>query len=235
LLSSSRGGRVASLARADRLFCLRQINPAGKSPKTCPALRAKIFRFAFHPNHLPIRRRPVPLSEGRLAIVTNAGRDAVDAGGALDEGAGMRTAKSCGPDAPTLASSSRGIVFRESEGGKKARSPGRARRKPLKPLRGECRVFPGVLVVTNACAFYTTHAAIGRIGRPAFPAPSEGRARKFLPKLGRITPRDREDVFGRHCEEPTGRANARPMTGSATKQSTLSFLLSYGLLRIRSQ
>src|SRR6185437_14630110 len=23
----------------------------------------------------------------------------------------------------------------------------------------------------------------------------------------------------RHCEEPTGRANARPMTGSATKQS----------------
>ena len=29
-----------------------------------------------------------------------------------------------------------------SDGGKKARSPGRARRKPLKPLRGECRVFP---------------------------------------------------------------------------------------------
>jgi hypothetical protein len=26
----------------------------------------------------------------------------------------------------------------------------------------------------------------------------------------------------RHCEEPTGRANARPMTGSATKQSSLS-------------
>src|ERR1700723_4066183 len=25
----------------------------------------------------------------------------------------------------------------------------------------------------------------------------------------------------RHCEEPTGRANARPMTGSATKQSIL--------------
>jgi hypothetical protein len=27
----------------------------------------------------------------------------------------------------------------------------------------------------------------------------------------------------RHCEEPTGRANARPMTGSATKQSSFSF------------
>src|SRR3981189_1314438 len=28
------------------------------------------------------------------------------------------------------------------DGGKKARSPGRARRKPLKPLRRECRVNP---------------------------------------------------------------------------------------------
>jgi hypothetical protein len=28
----------------------------------------------------------------------------------------------------------------------------------------------------------------------------------------------------RHCEEPTGRANARPMTGSATKQSILPLL-----------
>jgi hypothetical protein len=26
-------------------------------------------------------------------------------------------------------------------------------------------------------------------------------------------------VNSRHCEEPTGRANARPMTGSATTQS----------------
>jgi hypothetical protein len=45
--------------------------------------------------------------KGRIAIVTDAGRDAVDAGGASDEGAGLRTAKSCGPDASTLASSLR--------------------------------------------------------------------------------------------------------------------------------
>ena len=51
-----------------------------------------------------IPRRPTPL-EGRIAIVMNAGRDAVDAGRAFDEGANARTAKSCGPDAPTLASS----------------------------------------------------------------------------------------------------------------------------------
>ena len=68
-------------------------------------------------------------TEGRIAIVTDAGRDAVDAGGASDEGAGLRTAKSCGPDAPTLASSSREAIF-VGDGGKKARSPGRARYKP---------------------------------------------------------------------------------------------------------
>jgi hypothetical protein len=37
--------------------------------------------------------------------------DAMDAGGAKDEGATLRTAKSCGPDAPTLASSSREASF----------------------------------------------------------------------------------------------------------------------------
>jgi hypothetical protein len=54
----------------------------------------------------------------------------------------MRTAKSCDPDAPTLASSFAGKLSRASDGGKKARSPGRARNKPLKPLRREGRVFP---------------------------------------------------------------------------------------------
>jgi hypothetical protein len=35
----------------------------------------------------------------------------MDAGGAKDESATLRTAKSCGPDAPTLASSSREASF----------------------------------------------------------------------------------------------------------------------------
>jgi hypothetical protein len=66
-----------------------------------------------------------------------------------DERRMLRTEKSCGPDAPTLASSLRrrapaqpGQTRRQSagDGGKQARSPGRARRKPLKPLRREGRV-----------------------------------------------------------------------------------------------
>jgi hypothetical protein len=96
--------------------------------------------FHFHLTQITSRSRAVSSHRGALAIVTNAGRDAVDVRCAPDESAPLRTAKSCGPDAPTLASSV--AVYLRGEGGNKARSPGRARRKPLKPLRGECRTFP---------------------------------------------------------------------------------------------
>ena len=74
---------------------------SGKSKSSPSVKNILIFR---NPKSLVHCRRPVPL-EGRIAIVTDAGRDAVDARGASDEGIGLRTAKSCGPDASTLASS----------------------------------------------------------------------------------------------------------------------------------
>jgi hypothetical protein len=74
----------------------------------------------------------------------------------------QRTAKSCGPDTPTLCQVGGGNSA--DDGGKKARSPERARRKPLKPLRGECRAFSGVTVVTNARVTYTPRAAAGASG-----------------------------------------------------------------------
>src|SRR5947207_3477695 len=43
---------------------LRQINPTGKSVKTCPALGAKIFRFRSHPNQLHNSAR-LTADEGR--------------------------------------------------------------------------------------------------------------------------------------------------------------------------
>jgi hypothetical protein len=50
---------------------------ADQADSTCPAPFAKIFLFLSDPNHRLIPCRPVP-PEGRLAIVTDAGRDAVD-------------------------------------------------------------------------------------------------------------------------------------------------------------
>jgi hypothetical protein len=110
-----------------------------------------------------------------------------------------RTAKSCGPDAPTLASSFaeacsarpglEHAIIRVSDGGKRARSPGRSRSKPLKPLRRECRVNP----VT--CGDYTrvlpTLHTRPRVHRaPGIPCALFIPGRKFPAQLGRIAPRE---------------------------------------------
>jgi hypothetical protein len=62
--------------------------------------------------------------------------------------------------------------FPWSDGGKKARSPGRARRKPLKPLRGESRLNPSEPVVTTLVCYFILHARLRVQRAPAFPAPS---------------------------------------------------------------
>jgi hypothetical protein len=63
-----------------------------------------------------------------------------------------------------------------------ATSPARVARKPGHPGERDisrktiARGMPGVsgvTVVTNACAFYTPHAAAGASSAPAFPAPSD--------------------------------------------------------------
>src|SRR3979409_993990 len=113
----------------------------------------------------------------------------------------LRTAKSCGPDAPTLASSSRSCVgptgLRQNlsvdDGGKQARSPGRARRKPLKPLRAGTSGDSGVLVYSCAFYQYKVHARL-RVQRPSG-VPHALFGRKIYQRLGRIARRGRERVF----------------------------------------
>src|SRR5882672_1093866 len=112
----------------------------------------------------------------------------------------LRTAKSCGPDAPTLASSSRRHVgptglrqpISASDGGKKARSPGRARRKPLKPLRAGMPGDPGATVVNTRVLSTNAHEAAGATGTRHSPRPLRGR--EIHQRLGRIAPRDSEVV-----------------------------------------
>src|ERR1700730_8039235 len=89
----------------------------GSTHPTICCLRGKSLNFLSSPlcKKILLRRNPKSLlypppsrpTEGRFAIVTDVGRDAVDAGCASDEGADLRTAKSCGPDASTPASSLR--------------------------------------------------------------------------------------------------------------------------------
>jgi hypothetical protein len=66
-----------------------------------------------------------PGHKGRFAIVTKRwARDAVDACHAQDECADKRTAKSCGPDAPTLAfNSAMELTLHAGDGDNKPGSP----------------------------------------------------------------------------------------------------------------
>src|SRR5579872_751193 len=90
------------------------------------------------------------------------------------------------------------LTHRADDGDKKARSPGRARRKALKPSRRECRNVFGEPVVTNSCAFFFCARGCGRARRPAFPAPSVFRRDVTLKNSDAMR---RENEKACHCEE----------------------------------
>src|ERR1700738_914957 len=96
----------------------------------------------------------------------------------------LRTAKSCGPDAPTLVSNfaeacrpnrARTFLNPRDDGGKRARSPGRARHKPLKPLRAG---MPGVpvysLLLVCVLPIQSAHETAGAAGTRHSPRPPWG-------------------------------------------------------------
>jgi hypothetical protein len=85
---------------------------------------------------------PVLDQEGRFAIVERRVRDAVDALATQDRAALTRTAKSCGPDAPTLASSFAGLIPRKRRW-QKSPVTGESAEQAVKTIRvRECRVKP---------------------------------------------------------------------------------------------
>jgi hypothetical protein len=74
------------------------------------------------------------------------------------------------------------------DGDKKARSPGRARRKPLKPLRAGMPGETGATVVTNSCASYTLRTRLRVHWAPGIPRALVWAKRHA--QLGRIVPRE---------------------------------------------
>jgi DNA-binding NtrC family response regulator len=128
-----------------------------------------------------------------LRNVTSAGQDAVDVDRALRRERERRTEKSCGPDAPTLASS-----FVELSAKRRWQESPVTEESAKEAVKTIAWGMPGDFRcdLTNACALYTimAHAAIGRIGRPAFPAPSDWRAGSFR-ETRALARRDREVVF----------------------------------------
>src|SRR5262245_56108248 len=96
----------------------------------------------------------------------------------------LRTAKSCGPGAATLAPRPWryvGAKYRAGNGGKKGRFPGESTKETVKTIArgkpgclgctcGSTRVLSQRIFCTRDC---------GRSRRPAFPAPSRREARTF--------------------------------------------------------
>src|ERR1700726_4781294 len=75
------------------------------------------------------------------------------------------------------------------DGDNKPGSPGRARKKPLKPSRGESRIDPVEPVVTNSCAFLLAHEAAGATGIRLSLRPPFSRGTNALANVGRNAPR----------------------------------------------
>jgi hypothetical protein len=86
-------------------------------------------------------------------------------------GGWLRTAKSCGPDAPMLASSFRGAISAKATVAKEPghRGEHEGNRKTIAQGRPG---FSGEPVVTNSCALSIRTRGYGCGGHPAFPAPS---------------------------------------------------------------
>jgi hypothetical protein len=69
--------------KAGLLRCARNDGPGQFSQITCPAPNQKIIAFPSEAKHL--LNRAVSSHQGALAIVTDAGRDAMDVDGTADE------------------------------------------------------------------------------------------------------------------------------------------------------
>jgi hypothetical protein len=113
----------------------------GKSARpsiSCPVPFAKIFLFTITPNQIYIHRRLIPQ---RGVSRSSRTRD----GMRWTQAAPKTRALVCGRRSRVVLTPRRRRQVCGSnsadDGDKQARSPGRARRKPLKPLRRECRVF----------------------------------------------------------------------------------------------
>ena len=169
---------------ADYVFCLRSSSYGRRVSQSAIRLctasrfarRANLSQSASlisPPNHRHLSGHPAPARGAYRDRHGRWERDAMDAMAPQDERrqGGRRSRVVLTPRRWRQVSWS----LPRSDGGKRARSPGRARSKPLKPLRGECRMLSGASAVnTRAHTYYPQRArGCGCIGHPAFPAPSD--------------------------------------------------------------
>jgi hypothetical protein len=189
----------------------------------CLPRQANSPQLISSPNHQQIPAHPVP---ARGAFRDRHGRwerDAVDAVGARDECTNKRTAKSCGPDIPTLISSGRQCLrIAACDGGNKARLTEEITKETVKTIARGMPGDTGVTVVTMLVCFFISHTRLRAQRGPAFPAPSRfgGRGQTQLGRAGAARRWPYASV--RACRRSGSRPSAAPERGSAHRSRASS-------------
>jgi hypothetical protein len=148
----------------------------------CPVLPRKTFRFLEPPNQWLPPARPVPTRGALRPIVTKRGAGCGGRGSARRRTALTRTAKPCGPDAPTLASS-----FAEFSARRRWQESPVTEESTEQAVKTIAQGRPGVTgepVVTTLVCFSFCTRGYGCGGHPAFPAPSFIRGTRCLHRSG---------------------------------------------------
>ena len=144
-----------------------KILQADQADFTCPVVSEKIFPFPRRANHL---YKLAPSRPGKRGVAQRHERG-LGCGGRGDvarRATSMRTAKSCGPDAPTLASS-----WRKSfhwRWWQKSPVTKESAKQAVTPSRGESRVVSGFTCGPTPGAFCCT-GPMGAIGTRLSPRP----------------------------------------------------------------
>ena len=237
--------------------------PSGKTPKgRVNTRRSKYSTLPKFGNGVCVVSRR-PMEEGRIAIVTNAGRTAVDVDYAGAKGvAGRatvsdrrrandrcdpRTAKSCRPDARRLCVKSCGDgcgptgpahqPSATATGATVHRSPGRARHKPFQPSRREGRDAP-VALWFSACAAHADYSVHRRPWEPIGSRPSlrplSIEGKAIRQDSGGQAARMRSRVSKWECELKERARASHAVIASAAKQSRIFPRMQSGLLRRKS-
>jgi len=117
---------------------------------------------------------------------------------------------------------------RAGDGDKKARSPGRSRSSPLKPLRRECRLNPSGPVVATLVCFLFSHARLRVQRASGIPCALFSPEGQINARLGRFTSRERGRLGAAHsgghilrdaarCAAPQDEDNQTLMVRSAAR------------------
>src|SRR5256886_15510851 len=174
--------------------------------------------FCFLPTQISSLIRTVLSQQRGVAHVTNAGRDAVDAAARETNAVCLRTAKSCGSDAPIVGVKS---AIRSAGDGVKKRGHRGEREVSRKTIARGMPGRSGVTVVTNSYACFILHARPRAHCAPGIPCALYSQRGEMILQTSGVSRRENADA---HVQISV---IAR---SKATKQSTLTSR-QHGLLR----